>query len=880
FKLRPFTSLPSITAPSEEEARNESSQTSLRTRSLSRQDLLVQSSFIYENVARTERPQMVDVAVGTDPRSLILDWSTSSLSFRQSHWSTGDLETSTHESSTHTLVPNLSLEHFPHILVEAPEGVEATDAAVSDPIEPISEVPFVEPTIEKELPPFKEPLVAGPSKITEPPNDRLSAASSVPSSYYQSPSDQDSRLKFASAESLERVTSISNSEEYDREEPLITKTQKIYKNRAPLVPRYDSEDSYVIDKDIIEQHASVSTATIGYPLDDTESPGSFSEYDAERRKLSDVWVTESGDSKESFDLGRGGRRLGSGMVFIYMVIPPDGGFGWVIMVLSFLAQLIVDGLIFTIGILLPYIASDMGVTMSDVMFVASVQIGCYFTSGVFAAILINRFGFRKVAIAGVLCSTGTILVSSCSVNLAMLVCFYSVLGGIFLSMIWTSSQLIVGYYFERYRPMATGFSCSGGGIGVIVFTFLYGWLVPIIGWRNMLRTQAGFILLILLMAIAYVEVAPTQVGLYHHPDLMVETSSEEYYGNFYVQDYMRLSTQTGRSRSVLSTYEPMRQKKRGCAKFCPCWQKCCAKRPKKVQQEEEDRNLLIRPAPMERDDLFYTGPAEYEKPHSKERLEGKEIHLHKNTQQVNYGIKKIHIDDKDENRSASRTSNRNQRWAKGPPSKPKKQNIFVITLVKLFDYHLLKKFEFQVLVASAFLFPMGFNIPYIYSFARTTIPREYARFLGPTIGITQLVMRNACGFVAYKRLHWTTNICGYGLVFGGCAVFISAFYGQDLIWFQFLYATSYGVASAVFATLRGLIYVKYLGLSKLTNAFGITALSMGLGAFIGTTIAGEIVGCSKNYPGAFIFAGVCLIASGILKLLLPALIMLRNRKAH
>nr|XP_044249032.1 uncharacterized protein LOC108062505 [Drosophila takahashii] len=794
---------------------------------------------------------MVDVAVGTNPSSLILDWSTSSLSLGQSHWSTGDLP------STHTLVPNLSLEHFPHILVEASEGAEAADSAVSDPIEPISEVPFVEPTIEKQYPPFKT-LV-----------------------YHQS-EDQNSGLKFASiesVESLERVTSTSNSEEYDREEPLITKTQKIYKHRAPLVPRYDSEDSYVIDKSIIEQDASVSTATIGYPQADTESPGSFSDYDAERRKLSDVWVTESGDSKESYDLGRGGRRLGSGMVFIYMVIPPDGGFGWVIMVLSFLAQLIVDGLIFTIGLLLPYIASDMGYTMVDVLFVASVQIGCYFTSGVFAAILINRFGFRKVAIAGVLCSSSTIMVSSCSVNLAMLICFYSVLGGIFLSMIWASSQLIVGYYFERYRPMATGFSCSGGGVGVIIFTFLYGWLVPIIGWRNMLRTQAGFILLILLMAIAYVEVAPTQVGLYHHPDLMMESSSEEYYGNFYVQDYMRLSTQTGRSRSVLSTYEPRHQKKRGCVKFCPCWNKCCDKRQKKEQhEEEEDHNLLIRPAPMERDDLFYTGPAEYEKPHSKEHLEGKEIYLYTNTQQVNYGIKTIHRDDED--RSTSRVNHRTQRWAKEPPSKPKKDSVFMATLVKLFDYHLLKKFEFQVLVAAAFLFPMGFNIPYVYSFARTTIPREYARFLGPIIGLTQLVLRNACGFVAYKRLNWTTNICGYGLVFGGCAVLISAFYGQDLIWFQFLYAISYGVAPAVFSTLRGLIYVKYLGLSKLTNAFGITALSMGLGAFIGTTIAGEIVGSSGNYTGAFIFAGVCLVASGILKLLLPALIKLRNRKAH
>ncbi|XP_033152392.1 monocarboxylate transporter 9 isoform X4 [Drosophila mauritiana] len=565
-----------------------------------------------------------------------------------------------------------------------------------------------------------------------------------------------------------------------------------------------------------------------------------------------------------------------------MVIPPDGGFGWVIMVLSFLAQLIIDGIIFTIGVLLPSIAQDLDVSISSVSFVASVQIGCYFTSGAFSAVLINRFGFRKVAIAGVLCSTTTILASSWSVSLTMLIFFYSVLvpacaGGITLSMIWASSQLIVGYYFERYRPMANGFSCSGGGAGIVLFTFLNSWLVPIIGWRNMLRTQAGLIMLILLMVVAYVEVAPTQVGLYHLPGSS-ETSSDEYYGNFYVHDYLRQSALTAGSKSILSTYEPP-PKKKGCAKFCPS-SNCCWRRRKKSENDEE-QNLLIRPAPLEREDLFYTGPAEYEKPRSTENLDGKEFHLmgsDKNTQQVNYGIKNIHLDD--ESDRVSRV-HKERRWSN---ENTKKQNScrnsrFMLTLLKLFDYRLLKQFEFKILVASAFLFPMGFNIPFVYSSARTTIPIEYARMIGPIIGISNLVMRNILGILAYKRRTWTLGLCGCGLVFGGFSVLISAFYGENLIWFQFLYGFSYAVAPAVYSTLRGLIYVKYLGLSKLTNAFGITSLAMGMGAFIGTTIAGKLIGITGNYSAAFCFAGLCLVMSGCLKLLLPALIKCRNRMA-
>lgn len=68
-----------------------------------------------------------------------------------------------------------------------------------------------------------------------------------------------------------------------------------------------------------------------------------------------------------------------------MVIPPDGGYGWIIMVLSFISQLIVDGIIFSIGSILPAIERDFEVRPSVMVMVASVQIGCYFMSGPSAA---------------------------------------------------------------------------------------------------------------------------------------------------------------------------------------------------------------------------------------------------------------------------------------------------------------------------------------------------------------------------------------------------------------------------------------------------------------------------------------------------------------
>lgn len=121
-------------------------------------------------------------------------------------------------------------------------------------------------------------------------------------------------------------------------------------------------------------------------------------------------------------------------------------------------------------------------------------------------------------------------------------------------------------------------------------------------------------------------------------------------------------------------------------------------------------------------------------------------------------------------------------------------NMFVRGLFRLFDFHLLKQFEFRVLVASAFLFPMGMNIPFVYSKARVTIPWEYAGFITPAIGLSNFAVRVACGFIAYKKRELDTVVCGGGLAFGGVIVLVSAFYGTDLVWFQIFYGLCYGVA--------------------------------------------------------------------------------------
>lgn len=94
---------------------------------------------------------------------------------------------------------------------------------------------------------------------------------------------------------------------------------------------------------------------------------------------------------------------------------------------------------------------------------------------------------------------------------------------------------------------------------------------------------------------------------------------------------------------------------------------------------------------------------------------------------------------------------------------------------------------------------------------RVQIDASFAKLISPTIGFSNFAFRIASGFVAFKFREYTTYICGGGMFFGGVAVLVSAFYGLDVVWFQFVYAMCYGIAPGkfYFIILYMLIFVRF-----------------------------------------------------------------------
>lgn len=178
----------------------------------------------------------------------------------------------------------------------------------------------------------------------------------------------------------------------------------------------------------------------------------------------------------------------------YVAVPPDGGWGWVVVAASFFCSMVVDGIVFSFGVLLMPIAEEFGISKSKAAIAGSLLSGFYLTSGPFVSAITNRYGFRLTGILGSVIACTAFVLSSFAPTIEILWLVFGFVGGIGFGMIYVPSVVTTGFYFERLRALATGISVTGSGIGTIVIGPITQLLIDTYTWRGALLIQAGIIL--------------------------------------------------------------------------------------------------------------------------------------------------------------------------------------------------------------------------------------------------------------------------------------------------------------------------------------------------------------------------------------------------
>ncbi|XP_014205911.1 monocarboxylate transporter 4 [Copidosoma floridanum] len=597
-------------------------------------------------------------------------------------------------------------------------------------------------------------------------------------------------------------------------------------------------------------------------------------------------------------------------VEVEVSVPPDGGWGWVVVAASFMCNLVVDGIMFSFGVFLKEMSQDLQVSPSKVALAGSLQTGFYLLAGPFVSALANKFGFRLVAILGSVIASLAFVLSYFVTSIEVMCLTYGVLGGIGAGLIYVPAVIAAGYYFEKLRGLATGISVCGSGIGAFVLSPIAVILIEKYGWRKAMLCQGGLLLNCAIFGMTFKPVKPTRVKIPKDADIHVQTTATttatttagRLLGTNNNADYPTAgeAIRDSNPNIINGTSKSLHSLHRIQEVYVIERQVSTSEKQLSVPIYPELRLTTDEELKLEEENNLLDGDAE--------RLNGKVPTIRRHTMSTRRSRADSVTSHKsfkqlDKRRGSRDTQrpfyrddifyggslNRLPHYRSQPSSVgyhmsvtrlPTAQDLaeeeegrsfnFCPESVKrilttMLDISLLKKPSFVILSISGCLTMMGFYTPFVFVKDRALesgVDSNSAMFLVSIIGIGNVIGRLVFGGVVSLP---GINALVVNNVFITLSGLLTMFSGFSMTKeYQFFFSAAFGLSVSVFAALRSLIIVELLGLEKLTNAFGLVLLFQGVGATVGAPLAGALKDMTGSYDASFYFAGILIVISAVI----------------
>lgn len=608
-----------------------------------------------------------------------------------------------------------------------------------------------------------------------------------------------------------------------------------------------------------------------------------------------------------------------------VVIPPDSGWAWVVMIASFLCCTVIDGIVFCSGLIQADLIKEFHVSKGYVAFVSSLLSGCYCMAGPFVSALANRFGFRPVTIAGALFAAVCFVVSSYATSVEMLFITYGILGGIGFCMVYIPAVVIIGFYFEKWRALATGIAMCGSGVGTFVFAPLTNYMLTEFGWRQTMMYQGFIIISCAVFGLAFRPIQPLTLAVVEAEDeknklnghgnavapkpqfattafskplpegrfaySMPNSAHNTYMGASPKHHYptaaevfkgvnmeRRLSGVSGKGTELKNLRKSQPTTPNGDTQQMPFNLNKELTTVGENEEETENENLLETEA--------------------KPTIVQGRRHTVSGRRPPNIGSRSNVGSQDAVNTSVSRPMYRDDIFFSGSLTRipqyqsqsslayhmsvtrlPTKQEELEVrskgchlcpeavrrTLSTMLDVTLLKSPSFMLLAFSGFLTMMGFFVPFTFLVPRAEMAgMDTSSALGVVsgIGLINTIARILCGFVSSFPSVKPLWLNNVAITAGGIATIFSGVVITTAS--QWTFAVLFGLCIACFSALRSLIAVEMIGLEKLTNAYGFLMLFQGVAATVGSPIAGVLYDMTKSYDVSFYFAGGLILVSAFL----------------
>lgn len=157
-------------------------------------------------------------------------------------------------------------------------------------------------------------------------------------------------------------------------------------------------------------------------------------------------------------------------------------YGWVVVAAAFTLMFVGFGAAYSFAAFFKAFQAEFGASRGHVSLVFSVAALVWFLFGAPAGMLADRFGPRRVTLAGVLCLSGALALASQAGSLATLYATYSIGVGIGVGLMYVPGVGALQPWFEHNRAAASGIAVAGIGAGNFVVPLLATWLRGAVGW--------------------------------------------------------------------------------------------------------------------------------------------------------------------------------------------------------------------------------------------------------------------------------------------------------------------------------------------------------------------------------------------------------------
>ncbi|XP_058463311.1 monocarboxylate transporter 12 [Malaya genurostris] len=187
----------------------------------------------------------------------------------------------------------------------------------------------------------------------------------------------------------------------------------------------------------------------------------------------------------------------------YELIPPDGGWGWLVLAGSMLVNILVPGTIKSFGVLFVEFLEAFQASPSAAAWIPALCYFLYSSLGPLSSILSVKYSYRTVTIIGGTFAAAGMILTYWATSINYLYISYGVLVGTGAGLSFPPTVYIVTSYFVKLRGLANGLCISGSALGSIILPPVLRYLLINFGYRGSCLIMGAITLNVWVAAIFY-----------------------------------------------------------------------------------------------------------------------------------------------------------------------------------------------------------------------------------------------------------------------------------------------------------------------------------------------------------------------------------------